>query len=104
MQQSGMNYLYTKVSAVREQLILFANQIESLDFEYNAVVAELEQSFTDSKGFWERTTAEQKDTASHNAGVALERLNEMANGLNLLDVQLSQVCLLYTSPSPRDRG
>lgn len=60
MQQSGMNYLYTKVSAVREQLILFANQIESLDFEYNAVVAELEQSFTDSKGFWERTTAEQK--------------------------------------------
>ena len=43
-----MNYLYTKVSAVREQLILFANQIESLDFEYNAVVAELEQSFTDS--------------------------------------------------------
>lgn len=49
MQQSGMNYLYTKVSAVREQLILFANQIESLDFEYNAVVAELEQSFTDSK-------------------------------------------------------
>ena len=61
MQQSGMNYLYTKVSAVREQLILFANQIESLDFEYNAVVAELEQSFTDSKGFWERTTAEQKD-------------------------------------------
>lgn len=48
MQQSGINYLYTKVSAVREQLILFANQIESLDFEYNAVVAELEQSFTDS--------------------------------------------------------
>ena len=95
MQQSGMNYLYTKVSAVREQLILFANQIESLDFEYNAVVAELEQSFTDSKGFWERTTAEQKDTASHNAGVALERLNEMANGLNLLDVQLSQVDQSY---------
>lgn len=90
-----MNYLYTKVSAVREQLILFANQIESLDFEYNAVVAELEQSFTDSKGFWERTTAEQKDTASHNAGVALERLNEMANGLNLLDVQLSQVDQSY---------
>ena len=95
MQQSGMNYLYTKVSAVREQLILFANQIESLDFEYNAVVAELEQSFTDSNGFWERTTAEQKDTASHNAGVALERLNEMANGLNLLDVQLSQVDQSY---------
>lgn len=54
-----MNYLYTKVSAVREQLILFANQIESLDFEYNAVVAELEQSFTDSNsnkvlGLWEK--------------------------------------------------
>lgn len=88
MQQTGMNYLYTKVSSVREQLILFASQMESLDQEYNAVVAELENSFVESKGFWERTIAEQKNTASHNAGVALERLNEMANGLNLLDVQL----------------
>lgn len=95
MQQTGMNYLYTKVSSVREQLILFASQMESLDQEYNAVVAELENSFVESKGFWERTIAEQKNTASHNAGVALERLNEMANGLNLLDVQLSQVDQSY---------
>ena len=95
MQQTGMNYLYTKVSSVREQLILFASQMEALDREYNAVVAELENSFVESKGFWERTTAEQKNTASHNAGVALERLNEMANGLNLLDVQLSQVDQSY---------
>ena len=63
MQQSGMNYLYTKVSSVREQLILFASQMESLDREYNAVVAELEDSFVESKDFWERTTAEQKNTA-----------------------------------------
>ena len=80
MQQLGMNYLYTKVSSVREQLILFASQMESLDREYNAVVSELENSFVESKGFWERTTAEKKNTASHNAGGALERLNEMANG------------------------
>lgn len=95
MQQTGMNYLYTKVSSVREQLILFASQMETLDREYNAVVTELENSFVESKGFWERTTAEQKNAASHNAGVALERLNEMANGLNLLDVQLSQVDQSY---------
>lgn len=95
MQQLGMNYLYTKVSSVREQLILFASQMESLDREYNAVVSELENSFVESKGFWERTTAEKKNTASHNAGGALERLNEMANGLNLLDVQLSQVDQSY---------
>lgn len=95
MQQSGMNYLYAKVSSVREQLILFASQMESLDREYNAVVAELESSFVESKGFWERTAAEQKNTASHNAGVALEQLDEMANGLNLLDVQLSQVDQSY---------
>lgn len=95
MQQSGMNYLYTKVSLVREQLLLFVRQMESLDREYNAIVAELEDSFVESKEFWERTTAEKKNIASHNAGVTLERLNEMANGLNLFDVQLSQVDQSY---------
>lgn len=42
MQQTGMNTLYTKVSSVREQLILFAGQMESLEQDYNTVVAELE--------------------------------------------------------------
>lgn len=95
MQQSGMNYLYTKLFSVREQLILFASQMETLDREYNSVVKELEGSFVESKGYWERTIAEQKSTASRNAGVALKRLNEMANGLNLFDVQLSQVDQSY---------
>lgn len=45
-----MNTLYTKVSSVREQLILFAGQMESLEQDYNTVVAELENSFVDSKG------------------------------------------------------
>lgn len=47
MQQTGMNTLYTKVSSVREQLILFAGQMESLEQDYNTVVAELENSFVD---------------------------------------------------------
>ena len=95
MQQTGMNTLYTKVSSVREQLILFAGQMESLEQDYNTVVAELENSFVDSKAFWERTTTEKKATASQKAGVALERLDQMASGLNLLDVQLSQVDQSY---------
>lgn len=90
-----MNYLYSKVSSVREQLILFARQMESLDSEYNALVTELENSFVESKKYWERTIEEQQNTVSHNAGVALERLNEMADGLNLLDIQLSQVDQSY---------
>ena len=88
MQQTGMNTLYTKVSSVREQLILFAGQMESLEQDYNTVVAELKNSFVDSKAFWERTTTDKKATASQKAGIALERLDQMASGLNLLDVQL----------------
>lgn len=95
MQQTGMNTLYTKVSSVREQLILFAGQMESLEQDYNTVVAELENSFVDSKAFWERTTTDKKATASQKAGIALERLDQMASGLNLLDVQLSQVDQSY---------
>lgn len=95
MQQIGINSLYSKLSSVREQLILFASQMETLDQEYNSVVKELEDSFVESKGYWERTIAEQKSTASRNAGIALDRLNEMASGLNLLDVQLSQVDQSY---------
>ena len=49
MRQTGMNTLYKKVSSVREQLILFASQMESLEQDYNTVVAELENSFVDSK-------------------------------------------------------
>ena len=75
MQQTGMNTLYTKVSSVREQLILFAGQMESLEQDYNTVVAELENSFVDSKAFWERTTTDKKATASQKAGIALERLD-----------------------------
>lgn len=95
MWQTGMNTLYIKVSSVREQLILFASQMESLEQDYNTVVTELENSFVDSKKFWERTTAEKKASASQKAGVALERLEQMANGLKILDVQLSQVDQSY---------
>ena len=95
MWQTGMNTLYIKVSSVREQLILFASQMESLEQDYNTVVTELENSFVDSKKFWERTTAEKKASASQKAGAALERLEQMANGLKILDVQLSQVDQSY---------
>lgn len=103
MQQTGMNTLYTKVSSVREQLILFAGQMESLEQDYNTVVAELENSFVDSKAFWERTTTDKKATASQKAGIALERLDQMASGLNLLDVtRAMQKCMMrYLWSLPR---
>lgn len=95
MLQVGINTLYTKVSSVREQLILFVSQMDSLERDYNVVVVELENSFVDSKAFWERTTAEKKAAASQKARITLERLDQMASGLKLLDVQLKQVDQSY---------
>lgn len=46
----------------------FAGQMESLEQDYNTVVAELENSFVDSKAFWERTTTDKKATASQKLG------------------------------------
>ena len=31
-------------------------------------------------------------------------LNELAERVGISNVNLSKICLLYTSPSPRDRG
>ena len=75
-----MNTLYTKVSSVREQLILFAGQMESLEQDYNTVVAELDNSFVDSKAFWERTTTDKKATASQKAGIAWRDLTRWQVG------------------------
>ena len=34
----------------------------------------------------------------------IENLGDSPNDLHVLQIETSKICLLYTSPSPRDRG
>lgn len=88
MQNYGIS---KKIANLRELLVLYERQIESLDAEHNSLVIEMEQSFIDSKIYWESNIEDQKNNESQYANMALASLEELANGLKLLDTQLFQI-------------
>lgn len=88
MQNYGIS---KKIAELRELLVLYASQMESLDAEHSSLVAEMEQSFVDSKIYWESNIANQKENETQYANTALTSLEELMNGLKLLDTQLFQI-------------
>ena len=50
-----------RLENIREYLVAYAQQMDSLEAEYHSLIGELEQSFIDSKAYWEKTIAEEKE-------------------------------------------
>lgn len=95
MQQIKTKDFFQKIAFLREELTSFASVVDGYDREYQAVVAKLENSFSENKAFFESNAAEKKEMVSQNTTIAFERLTKMTSDINLLDVQLNQVDKRY---------
>ena len=68
---------------------------------YTAVTQAIESK---SLKLWLTTYRDRRIFAEHLAGEMADHIAAIGGGVTDIEVTLSQNCLLYTSPSPRDRG
>ena len=83
--------LIAGIAQVKGVLSRYADQMQRLDQEYKSLLKELEDSFTESKNYWNRKTDEEIQARQSTSNTLASRMNEMANGLHSLDVQLEQI-------------
>lgn len=91
MQAIGLNGILSRLSSVKELLAAYSAQVTALNQEYAALASELEASFVESKGYWDRTTAEKSNALIQNVESALGRIDGIANGLDVLAAQLCHI-------------
>ena len=101
--ESGLSQLVGELSKQEEKITAYgkiSNKIQTMNVEIAKITSSLESLKRHSDQIQQEiSTSQERDTDIENIELELEK---MKVDLKDAEINLSKVCLLYTSPSPRD--